>query len=349
MNRIVARRLRSTLTYGVIGLCIGPAMGVLSGALDGLEPFWPAVRGGIGGLLIGTAVGTGEEFILPRISPRLSFRWLNVTRYGAYILVILGALLIVNVVYLGLGGDGTLRTAMATYLGGGSFRRDLALAAIVAFVIIALLQLRRLHHASELWRLVTGRYHYPEEEELVFLFVDLVGSTSTAERLGHLGFSKLLRDLFADLSEPILTWRGRVYQHVGDGVIVTWAVGSLAEGAPVRCYFDMVSHLRQHRDHYEREYGVAPSIRAAVHAGPVVTTWVGEARKELAFHGDTLNAVSRMVSVCKRVKADLLVSERVRAGIAGAPGLATRSLGQVQLEGKSAPLFLHVVEPAAGG
>jgi adenylate cyclase len=347
LNRIVARRLRSTLTYVLIALCVGPVVGVLAGALDGLPPFWPAVRGAVAGLLIGAAVGVGEEFVVPRATRRLGFHWLNVIRYGAYILVIQGALLVVNLVRLGLGSGQGAGRAVETYVGTGSFLRDLALAAIVAFVIIALLQLKRLHHASELWRLVTGRYHYPEEEQLVFLFVDLVGSTATAERLGHIGFSRLLRDLFADLSEPILAWRGRVYQHVGDGVIVTWTTRSLSDGTAIRCYFDMVSHLRLHREHYERQYGVAPTIRGAVHVGPVVLTWVGEARKELAYHGDTLNAVSRMVSVCKGLDANLLVSERVRAGFEGAHGIATRPLGEVRLEGKSAPVSLYAVEPAA--
>jgi len=347
LNRIFARRLRSTLTYAAIGLVIGPVVGVLTGALDGLPPAWPAVRGAIAGLLIGTAVGVGEEFILPGASRRLSFGWLNFARYGAYIATILASLLIVNLAYLEIGSGLGLAQAFRTYVGAGSFPRDLAMSAVASFVIISLLQLRRLHHPSELWRLVTGRYHYPEEEELVFLFVDLVSSTATAERLGHLGCSRLLRDLFADLSEPILAWRGRVYQHLGDGVIVTWTPRAIEQAAPVRCFFDMVAHLSEHREHYERDYGLMPAIRGAVHVGPVVMTWVGEARKELAYHGDTVNAVSRMVSCCKDLGADLLVSERVRAGVDGTPGLTTRPLGAVELKGKSAAVPLYAVESVA--
>ena len=347
LNRIFARRVRSTITYAGIALVIGPVVGVLTGALDGLPPFWPAVRGAIAGLLIGTAVGIGEEFLLPRASRTLSFRWLNVIRYGVYILVIQGALLVVNLIYLRMGSGLLLGRALETYVGNGSFVRDLAIAAVASFVIIPLLQFKRLHHGAELWRLATGRYHYPVEEELVFLFVDLADSTATAERLGHLVCSRLLRDLFADLSEPILAWRGRVYQHVGDGVIVTWTPRSLEQAAPVRCFFDMVAHLRDHREHYEREYGLVPAIRGAVHVGPVVTTWVGEARKELAYHGDTLNAVARMVSLSKDVGAELVVSERVRSGLVGEAALSTRPLGEVELKGKSAPVSLHVVESGA--
>lgn len=346
LNRIVARRLRSTLIYILIGVLVGPVVGVITGALDGLELLWPAVRGGVAGLLIGAVVGVGEEFVLPRASRRLGFWWLNILRYGAYIVTIQGALLVVNVVRLVFGADRTAREAVAAYLGAAEFPRDLAFALVVALLLIAVLQLRRLHHASELWRLVTGRYHYPEEEELVFLFVDLAKSTTIAERLGHMGFSRLLRDLFADLSEPILAWRGRVYQHLGDGVIVTWTTRSLDTAAAARCYFDMVSHLEHHREHYERYYDVMPTIRAAVHAGPVVATWVGEAKKELAYHGDTINATARMQGSCRKLGVSLLVSERVRAGVDRVPGLVTRSMGPIELEGKAAAATLYAVDRA---
>ena len=214
-------------------------------------------------------------------------------------------------------------------------------------LIIGVLQLKRLHHASELWRLVTGRYHYPTEEDMVFLFVDVARSTAIAETLGHVGFSTLLRDVFADLSEPILAWRGRVYQHLGDGVIVTWTAEGLNNAAPVRCFFDMVRQLETQRDHYEHRFGLVPTIRGAVHAGPVVTTWVGEAKKELAYHGDTLNVTARMQAACKTLGVRLLVSEPVRAGVDGVAGLSARSMGEIELEGKEAAAPLYAVEPTA--
>jgi adenylate cyclase len=346
LNRIVARRLRSTLTYILIGTLVGPVVGVVTGALDDLPPLWPGVRGAIAGMLIGAVVGVGEEFVLPRASRRLGFRWLNILRYGAYIVTIQGALLIVNVVGLVLGSGRTAGEAMVDYLGSAEFPRDLAFAVVVSLLLMALLQLRRLHHPAELWRLVTGRYHYPEEEEIVFLFVDLARSATLAERLGHIGFSRLLRDLFADLSEPILAWRGRVYQHLGDGVIVTWTTRSLDTAAAARCYFDMVSHLEHHREHYERHYDVVPTIRAAVHAGPVVATWVGEAKKELAYHGDTINATARMQGACRKLGVSLLVSEPVRDGVERVGGLVTRSMGPIELEGKAAAATLYAVDRA---
>jgi len=348
MNRIRARRIRSTVVYVGVGAVLGPSVGVLTGLLDGLPLMWPALRGVMAGVIIGAAVGAGEEFLLPYASRRLSFRQLNLLRFGAYLGVMQGTLLVINVARLMIGQGEAAWSAAGAYVGEGYFVRDLAFTVIAALVLLPVLQLRRLHHASELWRLVTGRYYYPREESLVFLFVDLAGSTATAEKLGHIGFSRLLRDVFADLSEPILAWRGRVYQHAGDGVIVTWTTRALRGGAAVHCFHEMVRQLRIQGEHYERQYGLVPTIRGAVHAGPVVTTWVGEAKKELAYHGDTLNATARMQTACKRLGAQLLISERVRPGAEGIPGVRTRSVGAVELEGKEEAATLYAVEPESG-
>jgi adenylate cyclase len=348
MNRILRRRIRSTVVYVGVGAVLGPSVGVLTGLLDGLPLMWPALRGIISGVMIGGAVGAGEEFLLPYASRRLRFRQLNLLRFGAYLGVMQGTLLVINVARLLLGHHDTALSAAGAYVGEGYFVRDLAFTVIATLVLLPVLQLRRLHHASELWRLVTGRYYYPREENLVFLFVDLAGSTATAEKLGHIGFSTLLRDLFADLSEPILAWRGRVYQHAGDGVIVTWTTKDLERGAAMHCFFEMVAQLESHREHYERRYGLLPTIRGAVHAGPVVTTWVGEAKKELAYHGDTLNATARMQDACKGLGAQLLVSQPVRAGAERIVGLRMRSVGEVELKGKEAPATLYAVEREIG-
>jgi class 3 adenylate cyclase len=257
-----------------------------------------------------------------------------------------GTLVVINVGGLTFADQETVTAATVRYLSEG-FLRDLGFTALASAVMIALLQLKRLHHAGEIWKLVTGRYHYPEEEELVFLFVDLAGSTTIAERLGHIGFSRMLRDMFADLSEPILAWKGRVYQHLGDGVIVTWTSAAKENAAAMYCFFDMVSQLQTHRDHYERIYGLVPTLRGAVHDGPVVTTWVGEAKKELAYHGDTLNVTARMQGSCKQLGVQLLVSERIRAGVDPAGGLSARPVGEVVLEGKEAAAPLYSVERVA--
>ena len=95
-------------------------------------------------------------------------------------------------------------------------------------------------------------------------------------------------------------------------------VEALKDAACVECFLEMQRQLGARAERYRTRYDVTPSIRGAVHGGPVVTTWVGEAKKELAFHGDTLNATFRIESMCRELGADFLVSELVcdRLGLA---------------------------------
>ena len=51
--------------------------------------------------------------------------------------------------------------------------------------------------------LLTGKYFNPRSEELIFLFLDMKGSTALAEKLGHNQYSKLIKDCIHELT-PII-------------------------------------------------------------------------------------------------------------------------------------------------
>ncbi|WP_281765206.1 hypothetical protein [Neptunitalea lumnitzerae] len=70
--------------------------------------------------------------------------------------------------------------------------------------------------------LFLGTYKKPREENRIFLFLDLASSTTIAEDIGHLKFSKLLQDCFKILSSLLLDYEAEVYQYVGDEAVVTW-------------------------------------------------------------------------------------------------------------------------------
>jgi adenylate cyclase len=204
---------------------------------------------------------------------------------------------------------------------------------------------RKLHNPGEIRRLLTGRYHYPVEETRVFLFADVVGSTGIAERLGHMAYSSFLRDCFSDISEAILAWKGEVYQHAGDSVLVTWRMKKgIRSAACVQCFFDMIQLLERREDDYRRQYDTMPRLRAGIHGGDVVTTWVGEARKDLAFHGDTMNTAARVEGMCKELGVQCLVSEIVYDAIELPPKLEARSVGEMELRGRTEALHLYAVD-----
>jgi adenylate cyclase len=344
MKSLMRKRLRTIRTFSVWGVMIGVVIGLIVGRFDGLPLLPSSMRGGTIGMLIGAGVGAGEEFVLPDWSRALSFAWLNFLRISSYTLLMIVALVLVNT------ADGMIRFELgpiegaAHYAVGGGLGRDLLFAFIASAAVTALLQVRKLHNPGEIRRLLTGRYHYPQEEQRVFLFADLVDSTGIAERLGHIAYSSFLRDCFSDVSEAILAWNGQVYQHAGDCVIVTWMFDRGVRSAEcVECFYDMVGLLEARASDYRDRYATVPSLRAGIHGGEVVTTWVGEARKDLAFHGDTLNTTARIEGLCKDLNVQCLVSELVYRSIDLPPHLAAESVGETEVRGLSAALQLYAV------
>jgi len=275
----------------------------------------------------------------------MSFARLSVVRVGSYTLLMITTLTLVNAVDRSLVMESSLIEGIVAYaVDPTGLGRDLIFAFLAAFLVTGFLQVRKLHNPGEIRRLLTGRYHYPVEETRVFLFADVVGSTGIAERLGHMAYSSFLRDCFSDISEPILAWKGEVYQHAGDSVLVTWRMHrGTRSAACVQCFFDMVQLLERRHDEYERKYGAVPRLRAGIHGGEVVTTWVGEARKDLAFHGDTMNTAARVEAACKELNAECLVSGLVHRAIELPRHLEARSVGEVELRGRTGALHLYAV------
>ena len=346
MNNLAKKRLRTAASFTLWGAVVGSALGLVIGQFEDRQLLFSAVRGVSVGVLIGVGLGVGEELVVPRWSRTMSFARLSIVRVGSYSLLMITALTAVNAVDRSIEFELGPFDSIASYATDGLWL-DLIFAVVASFLVTGFLQVRKLHNPGEIRRLLTGRYHYPVEETRIFLFADIVGSTGIAERLGHMAYSSFLRDCFSDISEAILAWKGEVYQHAGDSVLVTWRMDKGTRSAAcVQCFFDMIQLLERREEDYRRQYDTVPRLRAGIHGGEVVTTWVGEARKDLAFHGDTLNTAARVEAACKEMEALCLVSELVYEAIELPSHLEARSMGEVELRGRTRALTLYSVTQA---
>ena len=345
MNNLERKRLRAVAAFTFWGAVIGATLGPVIGQFDDRQLLFSTLRGFSVGILIGAGLGVGEELIFPRWSRTMAFARLSIVRIGSYTLLMIMGLTAVNAVDRSIVLELGPFDSIAFYAIEGGLWRDLIFAVVASFLVTGFLQVRKLHNPGEIRRLLTGRYHYPVEETRIFLFADVVGSTGIAERLGHMAYSSFLRDCFSDISEAILAWKGEVYQHAGDSVLVTWRMHKGTRSAAcVQCFFDMTQLLERRQDDYRRQYDTVPRLRAGIHGGDVVTTWVGEARKDLAFHGDTMNTAARVEAACKELQAQCLVSELVYEAIELPPHLEARSVGEVELRGRTEALPLCAVD-----
>ncbi|MGH8766337.1 MAG: adenylate/guanylate cyclase domain-containing protein, partial [Burkholderiales bacterium] len=189
-----------------------------------------------------------------------------------------------------------------------------------------------------------GRYHRPVLEERIFLFIDIVGSTPVAEKLGALSVHRYLNRIFQETSDPVDDHGGEVYQYVGDEIVVTWLVPEGRGGAkPIACFFAIEAALAAAAPDFEREFGTVPKLRAALHAGEVVTGEAGGSRRAIVFHGDVMNTTSRIENLTRDLGRPFLVSEDALRCLDGAGGYRLEDMGPQQLRGRQAALRVHAV------
>ncbi|MDH3710300.1 MAG: adenylate/guanylate cyclase domain-containing protein [Cyclobacteriaceae bacterium] len=153
---------------------------------------------------------------------------------------------------------------------------------------------------------LTGKYHAPQEEQRIFMFLDMKSSTTIAEKLGHVQYFKMLKAYYEDLSASIIQYEGQIYQYVGDEVVITWNLKSPENS--VHCFFQMKEILKEQAASYQSRYQVVPSFKAGLHVGKVTTGELGVIKKDIAFSGDVLNTAARIQSLCNQYHVDLLIS-----------------------------------------
>ncbi len=193
-----------------------------------------------------------------------------------------------------------------------------------------------------------GKYHQPKEEMRIFMFLDLKSSTSYAEEHGHLKYSRLIQDCFYDLADIVVKRNALVYQYVGDEVVLTWDVEKgVKDNNCINTFFEFDRALKKREEYYLKNYGRNPEFKAGIHYGEAVITELGGVKKEIAYHGDTLNTASRIQSVCNEMKKCLLVSADL-LGILYDPKLDEKfnieSKGIVRLKGKKHVVGLFSIE-----
>ena len=195
-----------------------------------------------------------------------------------------------------------------------------------------------------LWNMFIGRYRNPREEQRVFMFLDLKSSTTIAEKLGHIKFSKLIQNCFADLTPIIAKHNVEIYQYVGDEAVLSWPIENAFENNHcIHAYFDFMEVLSAKSAYYEKEYGLQPFFKAGGHLGNVIVAEVGLIKREIAYHGDVLNTTARIQSRCNEFQEQLLVSDELFRNLKPDNRIESKNIGQELLKGKKITVNIHGV------
>lgn len=195
--------------------------------------------------------------------------------------------------------------------------------------------------------IIFGHYRQPKTEERIFMFLDLQGSTTVAERLGHEQFCRLIQDCFADLTQSALMHEVEIYQYVGDEAILTWNKEKGCKKANcLRVFYDFQDVLAKRTDYYLKKYQHRPVFKAGVNMGSVAVAEIGTIKRNIAYLSDVLNTAARIESLCNEIGKSLLISEEVMHMLGNVSGYTMQFTKEIQLRGKNKLVKIYSVERA---
>lgn len=198
---------------------------------------------------------------------------------------------------------------------------------------------------SVLQNFFTGKYHTPIQEERIFMFLDMRSSTTIAESMGHVRYFEMLKEYYADLSEPIVQYYGEVYQYAGDEIIVSWTLtNGLQNNNCVLCFLAMKAALQQQAEKYQQQFGLLPQFKAGFHLGMVTTGEIGIIKKEIVFTGDVLNTTARIQGLCNAYNVDNLLSGEVVSQLNLSTHMQILDLGTNTLRGRDEKIALFTIQ-----
>jgi adenylate cyclase len=136
----------------------------------------------------------------------------------------------------------------------------------------------------------------PNSETLTVMFVDLVGYTKTANKLGRQHLSDL-HDIFDNISlEVFAKYHGKVIKKIGDAFLTTFK-------SPTNAILSGIALQSEFRKYNKTSHPKIPlKIRVAIHSGEVVI-------KNDDIYGDAVNVTSRIERLTK--ENDIVFSESV--------------------------------------
>jgi len=189
-----------------------------------------------------------------------------------------------------------------------------------------------------------GKFRKPGVEKRIFLFMDLKDSTTYAEKLGHLKFSEMIQDCFFDVNKVLPPYNAEIYQYVGDEVVLSWnAEDGLKNMNCIKFFFAFQDFIGSKKNYYEDNYGFVPQFKAGANIGNITVAEVGDIKREIAYHGDTINTAARIQSVCNTYGKSFIISEKLKDQIVWEDSFKTEFIDSIKLKGKEKVIKLFSV------
>ncbi len=190
--------------------------------------------------------------------------------------------------------------------------------------------------------ILIGTYIRPKVEKRIIMFIDLTDSTPIAEQLDGKMFFSFIRDFIYFVSIAILEYGGRIYQYVGDEIVVSWKDKPANKRNCIRALILSDKLLKSNSRYFRKRYGIVPEFKAGIHTGEVTVGEIGIIKKDIAMSGDIMNTTARIRSVCNELNQKYILSKDFIGDTEF--GWETVGLGLVDLKGKSESVELFALK-----
>ncbi len=177
------------------------------------------------------------------------------------------------------------------------------------------------------------------------LFADIAGFTTISERNTPEDTALMLHRVLNELTEAVIDEKGVVDKYIGDCIMAFW-------GTPMATPKDEINACRSALRFIDEvskinvtflDEGIPPiAVRVGLHTGDAIAGNMGSTRLfDFTVIGDTVNLASRLESVNKVFGTNIIASEQTLADTHDL--FFTRSLGSIEVKGKSEPVVIHEV------
>lgn len=292
----------------------------------------------LGFAIIGIIVVGAEAFFLKNAFHRFPLWLSTILRMSLTFLLFLVVSIIFLLAYYVLRYNGSFHDFEDVFihkvLMTPSFLMFMIDLGVLSFLSILMLEVTDKYGPGGIRDLLRGHYNNPRNENRIFLFLDINESTTIAERIGHEKYFNMLKDFFADITEPILSNSAHIYQYVGDEVVLSWKNTKANKLRCLNFVKQATNAIKRKANYYQKLYGVTPTFKAGIHAGEVTAGYIGIIKKDLAFSGDTLNTSARIRSKCHELKSSFVLSYEFLNGLENLNGYNIKEIGEMELKGR---------------
>lgn len=180
------------------------------------------------------------------------------------------------------------------------------------------------------------------------VFTDIRGFTSLSEQYSPGTIVYLLNQYFTSIGNCVLNHGGLINKFIGDAVLAVFGAPVALENpsqSAVIAALEMRKALQKLNQKLLNEGYPELHIGIGIHYGEALIGNIGmEARLEYTVIGDAVNIASRVESLCKEFKVDLLLTEATVQNLE--PSIRCKFLSESAIRGKKEKVKLFTIEQA---